>query len=156
MKKIFLNIVLILCSCSLSTSDSEKDELVGRTDEKEIYKLSWFSEKYKSYSPDSLQVENLKSKLPGYTMLVFGGAWCGDTHHYLPRFYKIMDNAGMSHDNIDLCLLNADKKSPEKLEKEYKIKTVPVFIILKDGKEVGRFTEKIDQPVETVLAELLK
>ena len=156
MKKIFLNIALILCSYSLSTSDSEKDELVGRTDEKEVYRLSWFSEKYKSYSPDSLQVENLKSKLSGYTILVFGGAWCGDTHNYLPRFYKVMDKAGVGHDNIDLLLLNTEKKSPEKLEKQYKIKSVPVFIILKDGKEMGRFNEKINEPVETVLCGLLK
>lgn len=130
---------------------------VGYTDEQQLAsEFEWFRQGYASYSPDSADVKQLSTALVPYTLLVFGGVWCGDTKRLLPKFYKTLDQAGISHDKVKLYLVNEKKRSHEKLEKNYTIKWVPVFIILKDGKEVGRITEKTEVSIEADLFNLIK
>jgi hypothetical protein len=55
-----------------------------------------------------------------------------------------------------LYLLDKKKKSPLKREVDYKITAVPVFILLKDGKEKGRIVESTERSIEEDLLELIK
>jgi hypothetical protein len=51
--------------------------------------------------------------------------------------------------------LDLNKKSPEGLERKYKIEYVPTFIVLQNGKELGRIVEKIKQPIEEEVLSIL-
>ena len=48
--------------------------------------------------------------------------------------------------------MDRDKKSGEGIEKQYKIERVPTFIVLKNGVEVGRVVESVENSIEADLA----
>jgi thiol-disulfide isomerase/thioredoxin len=114
----------------------------------------WFNPTYQSYKPDAAVIANLKKAMPvDATFLVFGGTWCSDTQNLLPKFFKALDEAGISRKNVQLYLVDEQKNSPEKLEKEYGVNNVPTFIMLQKGQERGRVIESVQQSIE---ADLLK
>jgi len=147
MKKIQLSILLFL----LSFASIAQSKVIGSTDEKVLDNFSWFQEGYNRCKPNQQEIKKLQTSAAPYTFMVFGGTWCADTQYLLPQFYKITDEAGISRDSINLYFLTRRLRSPQRDEKAHKIKSVPTFIVLKNGKEAGRFTETITQPIEKVL-----
>ncbi|MBK0403642.1 thioredoxin family protein [Adhaeribacter sp. BT258] len=133
--------------------------LLGTTDAKLLTletTCTWFNPTYESYKPDAASVAGLKKALSANaTFLVFGGMWCSDTHNLLPKFFKTMDEAGVPRKNIQLYLVDEQKNSPEKLEKQYGVNNVPTFIILQNGEEKGRVVETVRQSIEADLLQLL-
>jgi len=87
--------------------------------------------------------------------MVFAGTWCEKSQELLPRFYKVLDLAGISRQRVTLCFLDRDKRSPQGIENNYSINTTPVFIILQKGVEIGRITETISQSIEADIADLI-
>jgi len=155
MKKIIFALVFITSFSCMAQKETKK--WLGYTDvDKLSTKFEWFSQSYVTYKPDPDYIKKLSALAPDYTFLVFGGIWCGDTKELLPQFYKTIDQAGISRDKVKLYLLDEKKISPEKLEVQYKITRIPVFILLKDGKEVGRITEETQKSIESDLAGLIK
>ncbi|GAL84379.1 thioredoxin-like protein [Sporocytophaga myxococcoides] len=151
---IILIAVIAINNC-IAQSSGEKD-LTGKTDIKEVNSnFPWFSEGYNLYQPDTTIIKPLSDKGSKLSFIVFGGTWCGDTQRELPKFYKITDEANIKKEKITLYLLNHDKKSPEKLEKKYKIHSIPTFIILINGKEAGRIVESPQNTLEKDLLEIL-
>ena len=131
--------------------------LTGKTD---IQKLTdakaypWFNANYQSYKPAATTAAELKKNLPAdATILVFGGTWCSDTQNLLPKFYKTLDEAGIPRKKVELYLVDEQKNSPEALEKQYGVISVPTFIVLQQGEERGRVVESIQESIE---ADLLK
>jgi hypothetical protein len=150
-------LMLILCLC-YSTGFAQTDEkkvIKGKTEESQILKLSWFSEGYESYHPDTLYIQKLTEVRDNYTFILFAGSWCADTRNLLPKFLKTIDAAGIPHDRITMYFLDTRKKSSERLERKYKIRAIPVFIILKGNQETGRIVEHVDMPIEKKLAEIM-
>ena len=90
------------------------------------------------------------------TLLVFAGTWCSDTQNLLPKFYKSLDDAGIARERVKLYLLDEQKNSPEQLEKQYQVVSVPTFIVLQNGKELGRIVESVQQSIEADLAKQLQ
>ena len=155
MKKIIFALVFITSFSCMAQKETKK--WLGYTDIGKLSaKFDWFSKGYDAYTPDFAYVKKLTLALPGYTFLVFGGVWCSDTKRLLPQFYKIIDEAGIPRNRVKLYLLDEKKISPEKLEIQYKITQIPVFILLKDGKEVGRITEETQKSIESDLAGLVQ
>ncbi len=146
--------VIAIHNC-VAQSSVEKN-LTGKTDIKEVdSNFPWFSEGYYLYQPDTTIIKKLSDKGIKLSFIVFGGTWCGDTKRELPRFYKITDQANIKKEKITLYFLNHDKKSPEKLEKKYKIHSIPTFIIFDNGKEVGRIVESPQNTLEKDLLEVI-
>jgi len=83
---------------------------------------------------------------------VFLGTWCSDSKREVPRFFKIVDLAGISGDRIKLYGVDRSKKSGDGLTDKHGIQRVPTFIFFKDGVEIGRITEK---PHSTLEADML-
>jgi thiol-disulfide isomerase/thioredoxin len=118
---------------------------------------TWYQPTYESYKPDPATTANLKKALPkDATFLVFGGMWCSDTQNLLPKFYKVLDEAGISRKNVQLYLVDEQKNSPEKLEKQYGVNNVPTFIIFQQGEEKGRIVETVKQSIEADLLTILQ
>ncbi len=112
----------------------------------------WYAGGYNQYTPNADAVAVLqKSITADNELLVFGGTWCGDTQYLLPKFYKVMD-AITPVPKTTLVFVDRDKKSGEGIEKQYNIERVPTFIVLKNGVEVGRVVETVENSIEADLA----
>jgi thiol-disulfide isomerase/thioredoxin len=88
----------------------------------------------------------------GAEFLVFLGTWCGDSEREVPRFLRIVQDAGIGDDRVQLYNLDRSKTSPDGLTARWGIERVPTFIILRDGHEVGRIVER---PRSTLEGDLL-
>ncbi len=75
------------------------------------------------------------------SLLVFCGTWCHDSQNLLPKFYKLIDKAGFPESKIVLVAVDKSKIAVQNLHVKYQLKTVPTFIVLVNGKEVGRVEE---------------
>ncbi len=74
-------------------------------------------------------------------MVVFGGTWCHDSQNLLPVFYRLIDKSGFPDSKITLIGLDRDKTAPDNLTKTYNVTNVPTFIVMHNGKEIGRVVE---------------
>ncbi len=115
---------------------------------------AWFSEGYNNYSANSSAIDMLLTLPKNTTFLVFGGVWCEDTRKLVPQFCKVMDLAGIKRNRIQLYLLDKNKTSPAGLESQYSIHRIPTFIIMRDGKEIGRIVESVGVSIEYDLVEV--
>lgn len=108
---------------------------------KDPYK-TWFDEEYNSYQIDQPSLAELKKeKLNSYTLVVFVGSWCGDSHREFPRLIKILDALKYNTEKMQIIAVNRKKESPAGEEGLYNISRVPTIIVKKYGKEIGRITE---------------
>lgn len=108
---------------------------------KEPYK-SWFDEEYNRYQIDEPSLAELKKeKLNSYSLVVFVGSWCSDSHREFPRLIKILDALKYNTDKMQIIAVNRKKESPAGEEGLYNISRVPTIIVKKYGKEIGRITE---------------
>lgn len=141
--------------CQVSSSSL----LIGKTDMNTIEKnpqYPWFDNEYSQYRPDSNIIQQLKTLSSDFSFIAIGGIWCGDTHKHLPAFYKVVDQADIPRESISLYFLDTNKESPDRIEKKYKVKRIPTFIVFKKGKEVGRITESPEATIEKDLLGILK
>jgi thiol-disulfide isomerase/thioredoxin len=110
--------------------------------------FKWYGENQKGFVPDAATVQTVKAAKDSIYILAFGGTWCSDTKHILPQVYATLDAAGFSPDHFTLLGVDRDKKTINHLSESFGITNVPTFIVLKNGKELGRVVEygKIGMP----------
>jgi len=108
---------------------------------KEPFK-TWFDEEYNRYQVDQTSLSELrKEKLNSYSLVVFVGSWCEDSHREFPRLIKILDALKYNTEKMQIIAVNRKKESPAGEEGLYNITRVPTIIVKKYGKEIGRITE---------------
>lgn len=113
-----------------------KDQLL-----KEPY-AKWYHENYDAYQIDAATLSELKKEnLGSYTITVFLGTWCEDSHNYVPKLMKILEEVKHPEQKLHIIAVNRKKESPNGEEGVYNIQYVPTIILSKYGKEVGRFIE---------------
>lgn len=117
---------------------------------------TWFNKNYSEYRYDTVSVEKLKNLSQDYHIIVVGATWCPDTHLQLPRFYKVIDDAGIPRERIKLYFVDRELKDSEMVSKKYKIKKVPTFILMKGEKEKARIIETPKESIEKDLVKALK
>lgn len=103
--------------------------------------FAWFAQNQKTYTPDAGISKQYATGKDSINIIVFGGTWCDDTKMLLPKFYAAADAAGFPDNHITLIGVDRDKKSLFNLTDAFAIKNVPTFIVMKNGKEVGRVVE---------------
>ncbi|HEX8460871.1 MAG TPA: thioredoxin family protein [Segetibacter sp.] len=103
--------------------------------------FKWFAENMKYGTADANAVAAFKKNGAKFSMIVFGGTWCHDTQNLLPVFYRLVEKSGYPESKITLIAVDRAKTGPDNLHKTYSITNVPTFIVLKEGKEVGRVVE---------------
>ncbi len=103
--------------------------------------FAWFKESMQYGKPNDAAVTAFQQNKNKFTMLIFGGTWCEDTQNLLPKFYKLADKSGYPETRITLIAVDRQKTALNNLHTTYNIVNVPTFIVLKDGKEVGRVVE---------------
>jgi len=118
--------------------------------------FDWLKKGEKDYTPDSKTIAYLHTMLPQYTMVVFLGTWCGDSHNLIPKFWKVMSLAAYPEKNVTLYCVDMEKKTTGGQQKQYNIQYVPTFILYKNGKEAGRLVESTHTSVEAELAAIIE
>jgi hypothetical protein len=101
----------------------------------------WFHDNQVGYIPDAGTVAILKAKGPALRFVVFGGTWCDDTQNLLPKFFSLMDAAGIGNNQIMVIAVDRQKKSINNLPETMHLKNTPTFIVLNHDVEVGRVVE---------------
>ena len=103
--------------------------------------FTWFAQNQQGYVPDQGGLQAFKKNKDSVHILAFGGTWCDDTKLILPRFYALTKAAGFPDEHITLVGVDRSKKTLHHLTEAFGVTHVPTFIVLKNGKEVGRVVE---------------
>lgn len=116
---------------------------------------TWFNPIYEYTSLDSKRVAYLGKMLKSQKIEILGfiGTWCGDTKRELPGLLKILEQAKFDEKKLTLTGVNYSYQAPDGSNKKWNIRSVPTFILLKDGKEIGRFVES---PRQSLLEDFIK
>jgi len=157
-----LAVVLLFSSlsCTLSKKTVNPNQMmIGKVTKKDFKKApfkEWFNQEYNSYTLDKNSLDKIKSKIKTKKVLVFFGSWCSDSRREVPRFIKILDYLDIKYKNVDFTALDRNKTAPNYKNNIQNIVFVPTFIILDNGKEVGRITETPEETLELDLVRILE
>jgi thiol-disulfide isomerase/thioredoxin len=103
---------------------------------------NWFVKERDEYALDQNAIKDLrKAKLSSYSLIVFMGTWCEDSHRDFPRLMRILDELKYPDGKLTIIAVNKKKESPTGDEGIYNIQKVPTIIVQKYGKEIGRIIE---------------
>jgi thiol-disulfide isomerase/thioredoxin len=103
--------------------------------------FKWFGENQKGFSPNADAVTTLKNKGSQLQFIVFAGTWCDDTKNLLPKYFSWLAAASFPDERVTLIGVDRNKKTISHLAEALGVINVPTFIVLKDGKEIGRVVE---------------
>lgn len=122
---------------------------------------TWYKKNYAAYTTNPAVKETLKAMLQkGIKVEAYFGSWCGDSKRELPRFIKVLDETGFDKNNLRIIATGGSdslyKQSPKGEEKGKGIFRVPVFIVYRNGAEIGRINEFPAETMERDLLTILK
>lgn len=103
--------------------------------------FKWFKNNYALGMADASAVQAFQQKKDKFHVIIFGGTWCEDTQNLLPVFYRLADKSGLPDSSITLIGVDRNKQTLDNLSEAFEIVNVPTFIVMHDGKEVGRVVE---------------
>ena len=99
-----------------------------------------------------LLLNQMKNKLSDIRITIVFGAWCGDSKEQVPRFLKVLDFLKYNVDYISLIAVDRSKTAGDVPTADLKIEKVPTFIMMREGREIGRIVET---PAVTLEKDLL-
>ncbi len=88
--------------------------------------MSVISLNEKNFEDEVLQSDRI-------VLIDFWASWCGPCKMMSPVIDKIAEEVG---EEVKVCKINIDEE--QNLAVKYNVMSIPTFIVLKDGKEVGR------------------
>ena len=119
--------------------------------------FSWFHQNRRSYAPGAASVATIRANAAQLQFLVFTGTWCEEAQYILPRFFSLIDAAAIRADQVTLIGVDPSKKTVRHLTEEMHITAIPTFIVLKNGREIGRISPvSKDSPWERELVRSLQ
>ena len=121
--------------------------------------FTWMTENRKYGSADAGAVKIFSQQKDLFTVLIFGGTWCHDSQNILPVFYRLVDKSGFPDNRITLVGVDRQKTAPNNWHTIWNITMVPTFIILQNGKEMGRVVEygqtgNVEKELANIVAKL--
>jgi thiol-disulfide isomerase/thioredoxin len=132
-----------------------KEILFGMCDRKGLTS-DVFAEHYfkyqKDYTIDTATILKIKELKKGVEIVTVMGSWCYDSKMQVPRFYKIIDEAGFRDSKLKLIAVDRDKTAGDVDISGMDIQRVPTFIFYKKGREIGRIVES---PTSTLEKDIL-
>lgn len=139
-------------------NEEQQEMLVGKFTKEDLQTgpyEQWFTQGYEGYTPSEEALETIKNNISEYEIVGFMGTWCPDSRREVPKFFKLLDEAGYDLSKLTMVGVNRSKSTPENLEKGYDMSRVPTFIFMKDGKEVNRFVEYPQTSMEEDIAKIV-
>ena len=174
MRKIFITLTILTLFASthihaqvrsyeISTDPNNGEKvlkgLLSRSDIEKDTAFKWFKDNMKFGQADAAAVAAFKQHAQDIQLVVFGGTWCEDTQNLLPVFYRLIDKSGFPDSSITLIGVDRPKTTLYDLHKAFNVTKAPTFIVMKDGKEVGRVEEygklgQIDKELGEIVASI--
>jgi len=115
----------------------------------------WLKSGEKEYTPQEQATLYLTAYLKNYTMVVFMGTWCDDSHYLVPKLEKVLEKANYPMSMLTMYGVDREKTTRNGDQAKYNITLVPTIMLFKDGKEIGRITESAAKSVEEDLAAMI-
>ncbi|KAA2244664.1 thioredoxin family protein [Chitinophaga agrisoli] len=146
----------LLFFAALSSQAQTAHVLKGKLDLKALTSdtaYAWFYTGVNKYQPNDNMLNYIKSNRDKFNIVAIIGTWDAQSRELFPRLYKVMVLAGSPE--TQMLIFGADEKLDSGAPQDYKIKKVPTFIVMKEGKEIGRITHSVDESVEADLAKIL-
>jgi thiol-disulfide isomerase/thioredoxin len=151
MKKILLSLIVLSTGMAHAqktfqeTVEADGTKIMKGLLSKEVLttepSFTWYAENEKWYKPPTAAVDAFKKNGDKIQIICFGGTWCGDTKTILPKFYSLISAAGFLQSRLTVWGVDRSKKTYGALAEALGITNVPTFIVMKDGKELGRVVE---------------
>jgi len=146
----------LLVACA-ATPPPRGPEHLGRVDRAQIEAEPKWADARANAHAEPEAARALLQVPPGATVRVFFGAWCGDSRREVSRFFDALDVAGAPMPfAIEYISVDRSKTAPDGLTDGAGLRYVPTFVVLRDGKEVGRIVESSPNGVERDLGALLR
>lgn len=101
----------------------------------------WYNANFKAYAPNAETVNALQQRKDTVRIIAFMGTWCEDSQFIIPKFFSLLDAAGVSKDRVTVIGTDRAKKTLGNLSETLNVKLVPTLIVMQDGKELGRVVE---------------
>ncbi len=165
MKPIILCIALCFATITIYAQEKTQDRImygVVTTDSltQKPYD-AWYTTAYNEYIINTDIKKQINPSLyKNITIEAFFGNWCGDSKRELPRFIKTLDETNFNQKYLKLIAVGGRdslyKQSPTGEHKTKGVFRVPVFIIYKNNKEIGRINEFPVQSIERDLLAILQ
>ncbi|HOV10175.1 MAG TPA: thioredoxin family protein [Bacteroidales bacterium] len=169
MKKIILSVLIMVTffadllaqeMCQrVFDEKSQKDILVGACTREGILACAFaedYTIEYPAYQPVDSIVSQLKNLIGGLKCVIVLGTWCGDSKEQVPRFFKILDQAGDVFDKLEIFCVDRQKEVPGmEIKTNYNIEKVPTFIFFRDDTEIGRIVETPKTTLEKDLLDII-
>jgi hypothetical protein len=159
LKSILLGGGLLFSTLAWAQSNSAADDgkvLKGKIEMKTLISDSayaWFYTGVNKYQPNDNMVNYLKANRDKFNVVALIGTWNEQSRQLLPKLYKVMIMAGAPEQQV--LIFGADEKLDTGAPQDYKLKRLPTFIVMREGKELGRITGEVSESVESDLARIL-
>jgi len=151
---VFILGLLIFSSCSVKKAAVSKAPYEVSYDNAKVLKgtlkradiendtaFGWFKQNMQYGRANDAAIAAFKKNASKFKVVIFFGTWCEDSQNLVPIFFRLVDKSGYPESNITLVGVDRAKTTLNNLQTKYNIVNVPTFIVMKDGKEVGRVVE---------------
>lgn len=133
--------------------------LMGYCDKKGLQKGvygTYFKSQYDVYDPAETYIKKLEEKIDSIEVTIVLGTWCSDSQREVPRFFKVLNEAGYNDKRVKVIAVDKNKEAIVVDIKDMDIKRVPTFIIYRGEKEIGRIVETPKKSLERDLWNIVK
>ena len=118
--------------------------------------FTWLKSGNDEYKPEETAANYLRTHLKDYSIVVFLGTWCDDSHYLIPKFEKVLQMIEYPLSQISMYGADRAKTTKNGEHKKYNITLVPTIILFKGEKEAGRITETTQKSIEADLVAIIK
>jgi hypothetical protein len=115
-----------------------------------------FEYEYQAYEADRQIMAELAEVENEPEIILVLGTWCSDSREQVPRFYRILDDAGLPDDRITLICVDGNKTGGDVSIDHLDIEFVPTFIFYREGEEIGRIIETPGISLETDILNIIR
>ena len=154
LKPVLLCLVMFLLpglSVCAASQDGDNADAIGLIPSQQLLSSHpAFVEEYNAYETTADDLASMQ-QLSGSSIVVLFGSWCHDSVREVPRLLKLLDQSGVALASLQLHAVDRNKQHPDNLHNQYNLRYTPTFIVLRDGKELGRVIEK---PQQSLAADL--
>lgn len=155
----FILFILFLCTSlqaqernkKILDSRFDKEILIGYCDREGLQDGEFgesYAYEYNEYIPNSKFIRKIRKQKHKYIIVLVLATWCDDSKEQVPRFYRILDEAGIPEDIMNVICVDGQKTAEEISLENYNIERVPTFIFYRNGKEIGRIIETPEASLE--------
>lgn len=107
-----------------------------------------FMEEYNGYQPKAKYLKKINSADQNYEIVLVLATWCHDSKMQVPRFYRLLDLAGIDAGAMTVICVDGHKTGGDVSLEGKEIVRVPTFIFYRDGNEIGRIIESPEKSLE--------